>query len=652
MKQKILFTLLFLCLSTNYLFAQTFFWSEGDYILTVDSQTNEESVIMGPNFYSPAGIWVDTENGQIYWADLFANTISRVRTDGTELKSIANIHNFSEIGWPTDVLYNSDNDVLYFTVREGSDSNKESALIKMSESSVDTLLNESNGLDRPTEIVLDSDNDLIYLADEDAGIFTVNTDGSNPTQLNYTDEPISLALSSDGSQLYLLFSTAVEVLDVGDNTSTPIVSSGFTDGNRLFLDESNGKVYWTSEGNNSIPGTLQRADLNGDQVDTLFNEDTSDYENPKGLFIDTEAGEIYLTMTSHILRMNTDGTGTEVILDEDGSGTFNTKGMYMGSDFRLFWVSQSSYESSIQMLDFSPESYSFQTILKSGNTMMDLAVDESNNKLYWSEEEGSDDASVYSANMDGTDRDEIVDLFEFGNMTSIPAVELDEVNQVLYIAVYKFFQSNQGGIHRYDITTKTLTQLNNKNIEKISYSADEDSLYYEYNGNIHKMSSDGSGDRIYYDGEDWIGDIYAQGENVFFSSTTHLFVGDLSGSSIDMYDSEALSNAHDFVARTDITTSVDANFTSTIPHNVKLHQNYPNPFNPTTTIPFELNKPSHVRLEIFDITGRLVAVLTDEPKSAGVHSVTFNAEHLSSGLYFYRMETDNHSVIQKMTLIK
>ncbi len=255
-------------------------------------------------------------------------------------------------------------------------------------------------------------------------------------------------------------------------------------------------------------------------------------------------------------------------------------------------------------------------------------------------------------NMDGTDSDEIVDLFEFGNITSIPAVELDEVNQVLYIAVYKFFQSNQGGIHRYDITTKTLTQLNNKNIEKISYSANEDSLYYEQNGNIHKMSSDGSGDRIYYDGEDWIVNIYARGDKVYFSSSTNLYAGNLSGRTINVFDSEALSNAHDFVARTDVPTSVDQNLSSTIPQNVVLHQNYPNPFNPATTIPFELNKLSHVRLEVFDIAGRRVAVLADEPMSAGVYSVTFNADNLSSGLYFYRMVTDNHSVIQKMTLIK
>lgn len=84
----------------------------------------------------------------------------------------------------------------------------------------------------------------------------------------------------------------------------------------------------------------------------------------------------------------------------------------------------------------------------------------------------------------------------------------------------------------------------------------------------------------------------------------------------------------------------------------KLHQNYPNPFNPTTTISFYLPKAENVKLEVFDITGRLVATLVNRKMNAGNHTRQFEASEFSSGVYFYRLEAGTFSTIQKMTLIK
>lgn len=88
------------------------------------------------------------------------------------------------------------------------------------------------------------------------------------------------------------------------------------------------------------------------------------------------------------------------------------------------------------------------------------------------------------------------------------------------------------------------------------------------------------------------------------------------------------------------------------PTKITLHQNYPNPFNPSTVISYQLASNSFVQLKIFDALGREVAVLEDGFKLAGNHSVTFDASSLSSGIYFYQLETNGLVLTKKLTLIK
>ncbi len=89
-----------------------------------------------------------------------------------------------------------------------------------------------------------------------------------------------------------------------------------------------------------------------------------------------------------------------------------------------------------------------------------------------------------------------------------------------------------------------------------------------------------------------------------------------------------------------------------VPQKVKLHQNYPNPFNPVTQISFELTEIAHTQLDVFDVTGRNVAQLIDETKPAGRHTVQFDASHLSTGVYVYRLTTPTGILTRKMVLVK
>ena len=89
-----------------------------------------------------------------------------------------------------------------------------------------------------------------------------------------------------------------------------------------------------------------------------------------------------------------------------------------------------------------------------------------------------------------------------------------------------------------------------------------------------------------------------------------------------------------------------------VPKNFVLHQNYPNPFNPVTTIRFDLAKATDVKLTIYDLSGRRVQELVNSSMNAGSYDLRFNAGHLSSGMYLYRLETPEFTATNKLLLLK
>ena len=89
-----------------------------------------------------------------------------------------------------------------------------------------------------------------------------------------------------------------------------------------------------------------------------------------------------------------------------------------------------------------------------------------------------------------------------------------------------------------------------------------------------------------------------------------------------------------------------------LPSEFLLEQNYPNPFNPTTNISFSLPERSFVELKVFNMLGAEIASMISNELAAGNYTESFDAYHLSSGIYFYKLSTGNFSAVRKMTLIK
>jgi hypothetical protein len=86
--------------------------------------------------------------------------------------------------------------------------------------------------------------------------------------------------------------------------------------------------------------------------------------------------------------------------------------------------------------------------------------------------------------------------------------------------------------------------------------------------------------------------------------------------------------------------------------NFSLTQNYPNPFNPMTTINYNLDINSYVNLDIYNIIGEKVETLVSELQNAGNYKINFNASNLPSGIYFYKLVSNNRVLVKKMSLIK
>ncbi len=138
-----------------------------------------------------------------------------------------------------------------------------------------------------------------------------------------------------------------------------------------------------------------------------------------------------------------------------------------------------------------------------------------------------------------------------------------------------------------------------------------------------------------------MGSVSRNGKRVIFNSDWKYGTG--SGGNALAYISEYKEST------TDIEESNGFGFSNI---SFELSQNYPNPFNPTTTINYRLNKDGMTKLIVYNVLGKQVKVLINEHMRAGSYSTPFDGSNLSSGVYFYKLESNNRILIKKMLHLK
>ncbi|MBE2254799.1 MAG: T9SS type A sorting domain-containing protein [Ignavibacteria bacterium] len=114
----------------------------------------------------------------------------------------------------------------------------------------------------------------------------------------------------------------------------------------------------------------------------------------------------------------------------------------------------------------------------------------------------------------------------------------------------------------------------------------------------------------------------------------------------------AMLNPFVETARWSTTPASISNISSELPTEYKMYQNYPNPFNPETKIKFDLIRAGNVKVIVYDLLGKEVEILANQLATPGRYEVTFNGRGLASGIYYYKIITDEFVDIKKMMLIK
>jgi hypothetical protein len=113
-----------------------------------------------------------------------------------------------------------------------------------------------------------------------------------------------------------------------------------------------------------------------------------------------------------------------------------------------------------------------------------------------------------------------------------------------------------------------------------------------------------------------------------------------------------VSLLNDAIQKASTVSGIVSESLTNIPREFKLYQNFPNPFNPSSIISYDVAKAGFVELQIFDLTGREIRTLVNKWQAAGSYSVTFSANSLTSGVYFYRLISGSYVQTRKMVLIR
>ena len=161
---------------------------------------------------------------------------------------------------------------------------------------------------------------------------------------------------------------------------------------------------------------------------------------------------------------------------------------------------------------------------------------------------------------------------------------------------------------------------------------------------------DSSGNEVWVKRYNGLGDSADIASSIALDDSGNVYVGGKSWGSGTSFDYTTIK-----YVQTETSVEEQKNQNLVLP--LTLLQNYPNPFNPETRIEYYLHKPTWVNLTLYNILGQKVKVLVDEFQTAGTRSVSWNGKDangrvISSGIYFYKLETADHSESRKMLLLK
>ncbi len=234
-------------------------------------------------------------------------------------------------------------------------------------------------------------------------------------------------------------------------------------------------------------------------------------------------------------------------------------------------------------------------------------------------------------------------VFPLGANVTVQAIS----PRVLGLNQYVFVNWSNGGD-----TTQTITLNSNLNLL----------AYYKVQYRLVLTSSVGNsfGGNTFYDSASSA--TFGVLSRTFVSGGTTYYFRGWTGSGTGSYTSPdstgldsvmTLTMGNPFTETARWTTTVGINQTSSVvPDKFNLYNNYPNPFNPVTIIKFDVARTQPVKIVVFDLLGKEVSTIVNQMMTPGSYSIDFDGSSLSSGMYFYRIDTQGYSQTRRMVLVK
>ncbi|MBP3191243.1 T9SS type A sorting domain-containing protein [Natronogracilivirga saccharolytica] len=463
------------------------------------------------------------------------------------------------------------------------------------------------------DIEIDPANDALFWmehseSDEKVGIYRSALDGSNAgIILKVPQLPRFLSVNPGEEKIYWTRRTRNVYRANYDGSMTDTLLSVSRVGNgELRYNATDNRLYWIADDVNA--GRFKSVNPTGLNMETLFYG----FGTPTNLAIDPDGRYLYWsTFSDYIMKAGLDGSEVQMIAEGPYQlpPSINTT-LFNRDDGFLYWVSGGN---NIRMNVSDTESKP-DTLDNLPYLTREFAYDPHGQMMYWAGSAGNNYALLRS---DATDFS--------GESTEILVSEENLDSPVKGVAI------DLASGHLY------WTETDNDRIRRANLDGSQTEDFLTGLEQPEGLSIDVANGMIYWN-EPNAGKIRAAGLDG--KAPEDLFTG-LKKPGRPVLASES----------TGIPTSSEPK-SEPLPLSFNLYQNYPNPFNHSTIITYEIPEESHVRLGIYDVTGRRVSSLVDEMQVPGEYRITWNAENLASGVYLYRFTAGDVVQTRQMILIK
>ncbi len=478
---------------------------------------------------------------------------------------------------------------------------------------------------------------------------------------------LTLASSSFAQKIYWTDSSTQKIqrsdLD-GSNIEDLVTAPSITQPSSIAVDLTNSKMYWADNGADKI----QRSDLDGSNIEDLV---TTGINTPSGIALDLPNSKMYWSDESaKIQRSDLDGSNVEDVITFASGGVLGPTGIELDlTNSKMYWAD--IFFDKIQRSDL--DGSNIEDLVLGLPAVRDIALDLTNSKMYWTDFSGN---KIQRANLDGSNVEDIVSIA----IGTPYGIVLDATNSKIYWTI-----SNSKKIQR--------ANLDGSNVEDVLNSLDglvsplgitlgtfDSPLSVELNSfSVHQIGKTiGLNWSTASETENAGFNVYRKiGNSEFVQISSYEnnseLVGSLNTSSNSFYTFVDNSNFKDnelytyYISdietngketkHTELAQSVVYEIKSQVVDRFQLKQNFPNPFNPSTTISYNLGESVDVSLTIYNEKGEFVKELVNENQSQGSHEVVWNGtdsfgKEVSSGTYFYKIETESFTRSHKMILLK